>query len=231
MRFFSALFLSLVSIHAALAQTPPEPRVQVEFSSVCAGAPISDLVFSSEGKRQPHAVPAYRRSAMHTYAGPATLEFTEPLPADAPPDAKPRITRVTLPVNTPRVLLLWHRAADGTLSARALSEDPSTFLPGRARLFNATPFRIAVKTAAEVVHLAPGEFAERGGDGKRFILQIAYRYEQDGTWRSAGNNVFTLGPTTRQTIFFLSGEADYFKLINSSGSSLTSGVQMFSLQD
>lgn len=226
-----ALCLALWSPLAPAAEPLPEPRVQVEFSSVCWGQPIDNLTFSSSGKKQTHSVPAYRRSAMGTYAGPATLEFTEPLPADAAPDAKPRITRVTLPTSTPRVILLWMRAADGTLAARAVSEDPSSFPLGRARLFNATNYQIAVKTGREVLDLAPGQFTERGGDGKRFILQIAYRFEKEGKWFSAGNNVFALNPNTRRTIFFVADGADYFKLINSSGASATSGVQMFSIED
>ncbi len=231
MRLLIALLLFLPVSHGLFAQAPAEPTVNVEFSSVSWGQPIQALAFSSGGQRQTHEVPAYRRSLLQNYAGPATLEFTEPLPEDAPPDARPRVARVTLPTDTPRVILLWHRGADGALIARALSEDPSGFAPGRARLFNATSYRLAIKTGGEILELAPGEFVDRGGDGKKFFLQIAYQYELDGKWRSAGNNVFALGPTKRQTIFFLSGEADYFKLINSSGASLTSGVQMFSIED
>lgn len=231
MRLLLASLLCSVLCVAAVAQPPAEPRVQVEFSSVSSGAPIPALAFTTGGSTRSHVVPAYRRSAFDTYAGPATMEFTEPLPEGAPPDTKPRVVRVTLPADTPRVILLWHRAADGTLGARALSEDPSVFPPGRARLVNATGFCLAVKTADEVLRLEPGEFAERGGDGKRFILQIAFQYEENGKWLSAGNNVFALSQATRRTIFFLSGGADYFKLVNSSGSSLTSGVQMFSIED
>ncbi|MFA6962694.1 MAG: hypothetical protein WC205_18205 [Opitutaceae bacterium] len=193
-----------------LATTVVGESVNVTFTSVSCGDPVQGVFYVSGGHDEPLIAPAFARSPKQVYRGERRWVFfrLEKFPGE-PVSRRVEVATVIVPDEAGRFLLLWSPAATGKYHVVALSEEEEVFPLGQARIYNATPYRVAVKGPSAVLELAPGETRLMGGDGRRLPMQVAYA--QAGAWKLAGNNVFALNAHTRRTVLIAGGGNQSFR--------------------
>ncbi len=213
------------AVICAKAQTG-DTETAVQIKAISLDETITGLSYFSDNKNVILGLPPFLFSETQNYIGPKELVFFKKITVGQ--EGQPvRVGSVLLPSGAKRVLLLIAARPDGTCEIQALPDDPDGFQAGKARLYNATPYALAIACDGVLVQLAPGKMTFASGSQNRIVLKLAYSYSMDGNWIRAGNNVFSLRPTIRQSIFFIASRSDYFNV----GAGRKSGVHMVPLEE
>lgn len=214
-RFLLCLLLSSLACGLSRAQTPAadEQPVTVEFTLVGWAGEITNLAYRQDGGLVPVTVPAYLRSKVYKYAGPARMGFYL---KDAPQDPKQGET----PVATVRFEPGVHRytvllaGQSGVYLAQAVADDPDKFPIGQARLFNLCPTRMAIRcNQASTLVLAPKQYVLVKPEPNHVLVTQA-AYETDGGWRKASDDFVPIRPDEQTSIFFLLSEDQRFRSVD-----------------
>jgi hypothetical protein len=213
----------------ASEQTPK--TVHVTFTSLGWDNALPKVFYKSGQKPVTFAVPSFTRSQQQTYTGDPHLTFYVPVEVPGKPTENRPIGEVTLPPESDKLLLIFIPVDSEHWRIVVMPENTEAFPPGKARIVNTTPDKLAVKPrGSPLMTLEPGKQALLDGNGINLGLEIAFL--KNDKWQIATSGIFGLKPDKRCTIFIVAGNSNYFKLQKNDGSVIDSGpIQLFSLTD
>lgn len=225
MKPFLLLLGCIGCLQTTFAQAPEEPDsgpfVNTEFTVVGWAGQVSELAYRKNDRLQPIDAPAFERSKVYKYSGPARMGFYLPKDPDAKPKADSKnaapVATVTLEPGVKRYTVLL-AGKNGNYQAQAIADDEGKFPVGNARVFNLCPMRLAIRcNQANTTTLAPGKW-EILSPGADHVLAAESAYEAKGTWLRANMDYIPVPPEWQTSIFFLLSDASYFKSIDGVGS-------------
>ncbi len=203
-------------------------QVSLKVDLVAWGEDIPGLSLKSAGKGQPVTALAFRYSKPVAYTGPEVLELHQdqasavkatedsknaaPIPPELAERRKKEPTLVALaklPANSSRVTLLIAPASAGTYQIQVIDDDPSKLPPGRLRILNYSPIKIAMRCngAAAKEMKTRDEFLVAPKDGQ-VVYELAY--DNAGKWKMQENNLVAVGPKEQVQFIVLKSDADFF---------------------
>lgn len=184
------------------------PVVSLQFRLLAWDAGIPEIIYKSGGKAVALKIAAFSPTEEQKYTGSGELDFFQY--RELPEGRKlVKIGSASLAPDVRQVLLLLFPQADATYRVVPVVDDLGNFPRGKARLYNGTPYRLAIKVNQEVLQLEPGGISMTNGSENRLAVRIAYN--NNGQWKKAGNNVFEVGESMRQSLFFVSSESEAFR--------------------
>jgi hypothetical protein len=221
---------------------PAAAQVSLKVDLVAWGEDIAGLTLKSAGKGQPVTALAFRYSKPITYSGPEVLEIHQdpataakaagdpknaaPVPAELAARRAKEPTLVALaklPAGSRRVTILIAPASAGTYQTQVIDDDPTKLPPGRLRILNYSPVKIAVrcngKGAKEMK--TRDEFLVSPQDGQ-VIYELAY--DDAGSWTIQENNLLAISPTEQVQFIVLKSDADFFASSDGSRSGFLQSV-------
>ncbi len=226
-RFFLLCLFLVATLRGA--EEPPKPSVNLTFSVVSWGDPISDLYYKSGGTLKKIVAPAFEPSASIQYTGPAELVFyTRQVPtSDAASESsdespaevitKPgkawetEVGHVLLPTDETRVTILLAPTTPGHYQGFVIPGDPTKFPFGQAKLINLHNQPLAIKfNRSGAVLLKPNEsqVVAPGGDSSLVIEVAAYKRDK---WKRLLDNIFTLHEDEQAVVILSSGDYKFFR--------------------
>lgn len=204
--------LVLITTCAQAESTPAKPAVNpsvnIQFSTVSlTDDPIKDLYYRSVPEGQPLAVkaPSFARSGeSFKYTGPKDMHFYNLVEKDGK-KLPVEVATVTLPTSTPNILLVIAGTA-GNYAIGAVDDSVNGFPAGKARLCNATAYKISVKVNdKDTIELAPGAAKVVAGTPQG-DLGVEVSYWKDGQYEMATSNAYDVHANERLTLFFLTSD-------------------------
>ena len=106
-RFTHALALVVFTAVGLIAQqSPPAPKVDVEFKAVAFGRGITELGFRQQGQKKPFYVPSFTLSLPVRYQGPQEFEFIQTQTIDGVKQEVP-VAKVTIPLELHKGLFVF----------------------------------------------------------------------------------------------------------------------------
>lgn len=213
MSLFRSLRLwSLIAAHCSFAlgafaqnapAVPPVPEepVVVKFMLYSWQSSLPALRYSPRHKTEALPDP-FSTSAVHTYTGPATLNFYPANASFAPNAPKPEpVATVTFSRDATRFTLLVARAPGGRYRIYAVPLDDANTPAPSVRLHNFSELKLAVAYAdRNIAEILPGSTSVIKPSGQAIVIRVAG--QKDGRWRRLFNNVAELGPDGRKDIIF-----------------------------
>jgi len=156
---------------------------------------------------------------------PAAVELDPAQPAENAPDNEPNalamelmerrennpnlVALAVIPPNSRHVTILIAPARGGTFQTYVIDDDPAKLPPGRLRIHNHSPMKIALRcNRAEPVALDRRESTIVTPIDQAVIYELAY--EKDGEWNIQENNIIRVGPSTQVQLIVLRSEAGFF---------------------
>jgi hypothetical protein len=219
----------------AVLALPALGQVSMKLDLVAWGDDIPGLTLKSAGKGEPVTALAFRYSKPVAYAGPEVLEIHQepgqaaqatadsknsaPIPAElaARREKEPTLVALAkLPAGSRRATLLIAPASAGTYQVQVIDDDPTKLPPGRLRILNYSPIKIAVRCngKAQKELKTRGEFLVAPDPDGQVIYELAY--DDRGTWNMQENNLIAVKPTEQVQFIVLKSDNDFFA--NSDGS-------------
>ncbi len=211
-----------------------QDSVSLKLDIVAWGPQINGLSLKSGGEDQGITALPFQYSKPVAYTGSALLELhqdpaaaaktteasnsTAPIPPELEKRRKETPTLVALarlPAGSKRATVLIAPAASGTYQTFVIDDDPSKLPPGRLRVHNYCPIKIAVGLNGA----PPRELATRQSllvaprDG-----QVTYTlaYDRGGKWRMQERNLVTIGGDEQVQFIVIKSDDDHF--LSSDGS-------------
>jgi hypothetical protein len=205
---------------------PKEIRT-LEFTLLGWEGATPEFTVTIGGRPETISAPAFARSRVVKYSGPATLVFK--LGGATAPGAEPATASVYLPAGSKRVTLLASKIAGKRYAIMAFPDDADDYPANHARILNLTSETLALNynlTATE--QIPAGKALVIPGDKERVILKVAHVV--DGSWNLASEAVLGLAPGQRLGVILALSDASIFKLKYADGSSRSqNNIQVFSL--
>jgi len=207
------------------------PSATVEFTIIGWAGEVSGLSYRQNGNLHSLQVPAYARSPVYKYSGPAQMGFYVKNPAAGKPgtSSEPKempVATVTLDPGVKRYTVLI-AGGDNRYQAQAIADDEDKFPVGRARILNLCPFRLAIRcnqTSTVTLDSRQSAIVSPGAD---HVLAAETVYELGGEWKRANSDFIPAPPDRQTSIFLLHSEAKHFRSVDGIGSVL----QMFILRE
>ncbi|MBW8781422.1 MAG: hypothetical protein JF599_06000 [Verrucomicrobia bacterium] len=233
-----ALFLSIglvtCLIQAAKAQSESEttsPSVSTEFTIIGASEAIPDLSYRQGGHFQKLTIPAFARSKIYKYSGPAHMGFYSNTPSSEKQtsDAKTKeslATSVTFEAGVQHYTVII-TGQSGSYQAQAIPDDETSFPVGHARLSNLCPVSVAIRcNQGSTITLAPNQSTIVSPRPDNLLITET-AYSQNGTWKRANDDLVPVPTDSQISIFFLQSDSNHFKSVDG----ISRSLQMVILQE
>lgn len=216
-----ALFLPLAAQDAG--------SVSMKLDIVAWGPEIGGLSFKSGDENQAVTALPFRYSKPVSYSGSALLEIHQPPEMAAklteasnntaaiPPELEQRrkdkptlVALARLPAASKRATILIAPARAGTYQTVVIDDDPSKLPPGRLRVLNYSPLKIAMGFNGT----PPRAMAVRGSvlvSPREEEITYSLAYDNAGKWKMQENNVLRVGPDEQVQFIVLKSDDDHFQ--------------------
>jgi hypothetical protein len=231
---FLTLGLATGLMQAAQAQSEPEqtgPSVSTEFTIVGASDAITDLSYRQGGRFQKLTIPAFSRSKIYKYSGPAHMVFYANAPSGEKQTSEAKTketpaTAVTFEEGVPHYTVVI-TGQSGSYQAQAIPDDETKFPVGHARLYNLCPVSVAIRcNQGETIALAPNQNTIVSPRPDNLLITET-AYSQNGTWKRANDDLVPVPTDSQISIFFLQSDSNHFKSVDG----ITRSLQMVILQE
>jgi hypothetical protein len=209
-----------------LAADSQETRT-LEFTLLGWEGATPEFTFTAGGHPERIWAPAFARSRVVKYSGPATLVFK--FGGATAPGAEPATANVYLPAGSKRVTLLATKIAGNHYGIMAFPDDADDYPADHARILNLTSETLALNYNLNATQqIAPGKALVIPGEKERVILKVAHVV--NGSWNLASEAVLGLASGQRLGVILALSDASIFKLKYADGSSRSQhNIQVFSL--
>ena len=207
------------------AETGPD-TVSVEFTVLGWSGEIKDLGYKTGGSLKPLQIPAYVRSPVFKYAGPATMDLYS---MDAPSSDKPKVVgTVTFTPGAKRFTVLIGSNGGGGYVTGAAVDDTDKFPLGHARFCNLTPVKVLMRlNKKNITILEAGKMEIVAPREDQMILVTETAFDRNGTWVRANDDFVGVPPDMQTSVFFLSSTDAHFKSLDG----VARAMQMVILRD
>ncbi|HTJ79366.1 MAG TPA: hypothetical protein VL357_10260 [Rariglobus sp.] len=211
MTFRTAGFYLLSYSIAALAHCADAPHtiVSVDFTVVGWGSDFPQLIYKQDGKDKNLYVPAFRRSESVHYTGKPNLDLILKIPNGD----KLVETIVASPLIDPtekRIMILLGPPVDGKSMVKVLhTPNDELFTGGALRVYNLSPFPMALKVDRETTALAPNQSHLFKSSNGGLIFTTAYEDAQK--WQILHDRRLQLLPDKMTTLIYFQTDSNIFK--------------------
>ena len=201
------------------------PVVSVEFTVVGWAGEISNLAYPQGGHLQELKIPAYARSKVYKYTGPAQMGLYL-VKAPGVKGETSKVATVAFTDGAKRVTVLI-AGENGQYQVQAASDDEDHFPMGHARVMNLCPVRVLVRCNQADTLLLQSNQVSMISPRADHLLVAETAFEKDGEWKRANDDFIPVPADAQTSVFFVLSVADHFK----SSDGVTRALQMVILRE